>query len=243
MSIRTPTPEPQIIIPSPPILAASNKPIYMNIDGTNPKIDVIHPNGASDDELSYFQSYFRFGPSITTDTPRGSIYVAQLSDIERERKFHNILGKEYIDGEVFYVVDWIPELVRGSILIEAQAQPLINRFEARCQAQCTKQSNPIISIPGNPTISRGTSETSMRGRCGKQRGRPRKLTSQAQQIKQNGSFLNPLDNTETAREVTEEAMRDRLVPASSEQPPPAPRGALKQKRRGRPRKPASKRFS
>ena len=42
--------------------------------------------------------------------------------------------KEYIDGEVHYMVDWVPTLVRGHVLRKAQAQPLISSFEARCQS-------------------------------------------------------------------------------------------------------------
>ena len=33
---------------------------------------------------------------------------------------------------------WVPTLVRGHVLRKAQAQPLISRFEARCQAQKEK---------------------------------------------------------------------------------------------------------
>ncbi|CAM6031710.1 unnamed protein product [Sphagnum compactum] len=44
------------------------------------------------------------------------------SDAYREREFHNIIGKEYIDGEIHYLVDWVPNLVRGSILRKARAR-------------------------------------------------------------------------------------------------------------------------
>jgi hypothetical protein len=32
-------------------------------------------------------------------------YVAQVEDVYREREFHNIISKEYINGEIHYLVD------------------------------------------------------------------------------------------------------------------------------------------
>jgi hypothetical protein len=62
-------------------------------------------------------------------------YVARVEDVFRDREFHGVLGKEYIDGEVHYLVDWVPTLVRGRVLHKAKVQPLISQFEASCEAQ------------------------------------------------------------------------------------------------------------
>ncbi|KAM0184594.1 hypothetical protein ACHAPC_005685 [Botrytis cinerea] len=70
-----------------------------------------------------------------TKCDNDSNYIAQVSDASCEREFYNIIGKEDIDGEVHYLVDWTPTLIRGEILKEAKAQPLIDRFETRCQSQ------------------------------------------------------------------------------------------------------------
>jgi hypothetical protein len=93
------------------------------------------------DELCRSPSWYRFGPSPakskSNDILQGSVrpcYVAQVEDAYHEREFHNIIGREYINGEVYYMVDWVPTLVRGHVLRKAKAQPLISSFEARCQS-------------------------------------------------------------------------------------------------------------
>jgi hypothetical protein len=90
-----------------------------------------------DDELCRSPSWYRFAPnpakSHSDDVLPRPCYVAQVEDAYREREFHNIIGKEYIDGEVHYLVDWVPTLVRGHVLRKAQAQPLISRFEAHAK--------------------------------------------------------------------------------------------------------------
>ncbi|KAF7904196.1 hypothetical protein EAF00_001530 [Botryotinia globosa] len=90
--------------------------------------------GESDIELRHSSVWYRFGPS-TSNISQDSNYIAQVSDASCEREFYNIIGKEDIDGEVHYLVDWTPTLIRGEILKEAKAQPLIDRFETRCQSQ------------------------------------------------------------------------------------------------------------
>lgn len=95
----------------------------------------------SSDELLYSPAWYRFGAGATTTDGTNTIpdarsrYVAQVKDAFRDREFHNIIGKEYLDGEDYYLVEWVPTLVRASILRKAQAQTLVNRFEARCQNQ------------------------------------------------------------------------------------------------------------
>ncbi|TGO56051.1 hypothetical protein BCON_0083g00440 [Botryotinia convoluta] len=85
-------------------------------------------------ELCYSPSWYRFGP-MKNDSFQDSNYVAQISDASCGREFHNIIGKEDIDGEVHYLVDWTPTLVRGEVLKKAKAQLLIDQFESRCQSQ------------------------------------------------------------------------------------------------------------
>ena len=112
------------------------------IHDINPRIDGGDlGSDDDDDELCRSPSWYRFGPSPAkshSDDVLPSFarpcYVAQVEDACRDREFHNIIGKEYIDGEVHYMVDWVPTLVRGHILRKAQAQPLISSFEARCQS-------------------------------------------------------------------------------------------------------------
>jgi hypothetical protein len=60
-------------------------------------------------------------------------YVARVEDIDHQRRFHNIIGKEHINSELYYMVDWVPTLVRGYVLRRTQARPLVSRFNARCQ--------------------------------------------------------------------------------------------------------------
>jgi hypothetical protein len=106
--------------------------------------------------------------------------------------FTTIIGKEYVDGGVHYIVDWTLTLVRASVLGELQAAPLISGLEARCQAQRGDQSCLVISQLDDSEASSGTAEKAMQGRGGKpglasafagdikkkQRGRPRKLACQ-----------------------------------------------------------------
>jgi hypothetical protein len=135
--------------------------------------DVASDDG--DDELCRSPSWYRFGAStITTestkiprDCPR-PCYVAQVEDAYREREFPNTIGKEYIDGEVHYLVDWVPTLARGHVLRKAQAQPLIGRFETRCQAQKEKWKRESSDRPKGFKAADGTLQR-------RQRGRPRKL--------------------------------------------------------------------
>jgi hypothetical protein len=92
-----------------------------------------------EDELCCSLSWYRFGASIATagstySACMGPCYVARVEDVNRDREFHNIIGKEYIDGKVHYMVDWILTLVRGHVLRKAQAQPVISWFEARCRS-------------------------------------------------------------------------------------------------------------
>ncbi|KAF8853004.1 hypothetical protein BDZ45DRAFT_93283 [Acephala macrosclerotiorum] len=112
------------------------------------EIDAEDPDSDDDDELSHSPSWYRFRPSTSTIEGTSTIlearhrYVALVEDVFRDREFHGVLGKEYIDGEVHYLVDWVPTLVRGHVLHKAKAQPLISQFEASCEAQREKRKRP-----------------------------------------------------------------------------------------------------
>ena len=56
------------------------------------------------------------------------------------------------------MVDWAPTLVLDFISRETQAQPLISRFEGRCQAQHMNRSSPVTTQSDDPKASRGTTD-------------------------------------------------------------------------------------
>jgi hypothetical protein len=129
---------------SPPIVVRAEREIASTLqdpaDG-NPRMgDSDLDASKSVDELCHSSSWYRFGASLATPGSNTGLqdrarpcYVACLEDVSREHEFHNVLGKEDMDSEVYYMVDWVPNLVRGHVLRKSQAQPLISRFEARCQ--------------------------------------------------------------------------------------------------------------
>jgi hypothetical protein len=124
---------------------AEHHNIPSSVQDLDPKIYAEDSNSDDDDELSHTPSWYRFGPSTaiiesSSDIPLARHrYIALVEDHFRDREFHRIIGKEYIDGKVHYMVDWIPSLVRGSVLHKAKAQPLISQFEASCEAQRRKK--------------------------------------------------------------------------------------------------------
>lgn len=83
------------------------------VQDIGPQIDDSDP--ASDDggdELCRSPSWYRQGASTittkSTENPRDCprpCYVAQVEDAFREREIHNIIGKDYIDGGVHYLLD------------------------------------------------------------------------------------------------------------------------------------------
>ena len=107
------------------------------------KIDAKDLDSDDEDELSHSPLWYRFNPSTTTiegtSMEARHRHVAFVGDAFPDREFHRVLGKEYIDGEVHYLVDWVPTLVRGRVLHKAKAQPLINQFEADCEVQREKR--------------------------------------------------------------------------------------------------------
>jgi len=205
----------------------------------------------SEDELNHLPSWYRFGASSTTNSTNNlpdekkTTYVMQVRDAYREREFHDLIGKEYLDGEVHYMVVFTPILVRGSVLMEAQAEPLITCFEARCQTQLSRSSSTIDQSAGSKTLGR-ISQKAMGGRIEKRRGRPRKLVREAQRLDQGGPLINLSNNPEVSRgtlEKLEQKKAGKPVLVSREPLSDASRGALsgagKEKRQGRPRKPPS----
>ncbi|KAI9784938.1 MAG: hypothetical protein M1839_001133 [Geoglossum umbratile] len=52
---------------------------------------------------------------------------------------HGIIGKEVIEGKVYYCVDWEPTMICSDELLGAQ--PLVQKFEEKEQARLRKASN------------------------------------------------------------------------------------------------------
>jgi hypothetical protein len=78
------------------------------VQDIDPQIDDSDPaSDDGDDELCRSPLWYRFGASAittkSTENPRDyarPCYVAQVKDAYHEREFHNIISKEYIDGEL-----------------------------------------------------------------------------------------------------------------------------------------------
>ncbi|KAH8586019.1 hypothetical protein B0O99DRAFT_92069 [Bisporella sp. PMI_857] len=134
----------------------------VRVHDIDPKIDAKDPDSDDDDELSHSPSWYRFRPSTATIEGTSTIpearhrYVALVEDFFRDREFHEVLGKEYIDGEVHYLVDWVPTLVRGRVLHKANAQPLISQFEASCETQRKKRKRPGAQRSNRSGVTDGT---------------------------------------------------------------------------------------
>ena len=137
------------------------------------EINAEDPDSDGDDELSHSPLWYRFRPSTATIESTGTglearrRYVARVEDVFRDREFHEVLGKEYIDGEVYYLVDWVPTLVRGRVLHKAKAQPLISQFKASCEAQRETRKHS----GGQQSNGFGATDRIQR----KRRGRPRNI--------------------------------------------------------------------
>jgi hypothetical protein len=118
-------------------------------DSIKSMMDVQDHVSDDDDELSHSPSYYRFRPSVytvegTSITPSvRQHYIALIEDAFHDREFHQILGKELVGGEMHYLVDWVPTLVRSSVLRRAKAQSLINEFEANCENQRKRKRRQI----------------------------------------------------------------------------------------------------
>jgi hypothetical protein len=121
------------------------------VHDTSPQIgDEDCDSDSSDDELLHSPAWYRFGPTSAATTDGANTipdtrpcYVAQVEDTFLDREFCKIIGKEYVDGKVHYLLKWVPTLVRGSIVRKARAQALISRFEARCQDQKRKRKREV----------------------------------------------------------------------------------------------------
>ncbi|KAH6670203.1 hypothetical protein B0J14DRAFT_114496 [Halenospora varia] len=104
------------------------------------------PESSDDeDELLHSPAWYRFGPGAATTESPNTIrdtqrpYVTRVKDAWLDREFHGLLGKEFINGELHYLVDFTPLLIRASVVRKARAQPLIDSFEARCQVHTKRQ--------------------------------------------------------------------------------------------------------
>jgi hypothetical protein len=99
--------------------------------------------------------------------------VAEASDGKQEWEISDIIGREVVDGEVHYLVEWSATLVPKSEMGKARA--LVARFEARLQAQCRQRVGKRQGRVPPPkagkqaiAVARATGETQQK----KGRGRP-----------------------------------------------------------------------
>ncbi|PVH71901.1 glycoside hydrolase family 128 protein [Cadophora sp. DSE1049] len=135
---------------------AISSPSSNSIHNIDPEIDGEDPDSDDDDELSHSASWYRFRPSSATIKGAGTglearhRYVARVEDTWRDREFHEILGKEYTDGEEWYLVGWVPTLVRGHVLHKAEAQPLISQVESSAPVPSDRMDfEPQLGRKGN----------------------------------------------------------------------------------------------
>ena len=63
--------------------------------------------------------------------------VAEVTDGKQEWDIHDIIGKEVVDGEVHYLVEWSATLVPKCEL--GKAKVLVDKFKAQLQAQCRQR--------------------------------------------------------------------------------------------------------
>jgi hypothetical protein len=144
-----------------------------SVHNINTEINAKDPDSNDNDELSHSLSWYRFRPSTAMIKGTGTglearcYYITQVKDFFRDREFHEVLGKEYINGKVHYLVDWVLTLVRGRVLHKAKAQPLISQFEASCKAQRETRKRSEAQRPNRFGATYGTQR--------KRRGRPRDM--------------------------------------------------------------------
>ena len=101
--------------------------------------------------------------------------VAEVTDGKQEWEISDIIGKEVVDDEVHYLVEWSATLVPKCEL--GKAKVLVDKFEARLRAQCRQRGGKRQGRLPPPkagkqaiVVARATGETQQK----KERGRPRK---------------------------------------------------------------------
>jgi hypothetical protein len=69
--------------------------------------------------------------------PKRLQQVTEVTDGEQEWDIRDIIGKEVVDGEVHYLVEWSATLVPKYDL--GKAKVLVDKFEAQLRAQCRQR--------------------------------------------------------------------------------------------------------
>jgi hypothetical protein len=87
--------------------------------------------------------------------------VAEATDGKQEWEISDIIGKEVVDGEIHYLVEWSATLVPKCEL--GKAKVLVDKFEARLRAQCRQR--------GGKTREAASTEGRQAGNCGSSRSR------------------------------------------------------------------------
>ena len=72
-----------------------------------------------------------------SNNPRKPQLVTEVAYGKHEEEIHDIVGKEVVDGEVHYLVEWSATLVPKCELGKAKVSA--DKFEARLQAQCEQR--------------------------------------------------------------------------------------------------------
>ena len=72
-----------------------------------------------------------------SNDPEMPQHVAEVAGGKQEWEISDIVGKEVVDGEVYYLVEWSATLVLKSEL--GKAKVLVDKFEARLRAQCRQR--------------------------------------------------------------------------------------------------------
>jgi hypothetical protein len=110
------------------------------VHNINHKINTKDSDSNNNNKLSHSLSWYRFRPSTTTTKGTSTIieagyrYIMLVKDSFCNCEFYRVLSKEYINSKVYYLVNWVPNLVQGYVLQKAKAQSLISRFKASCEA-------------------------------------------------------------------------------------------------------------
>jgi hypothetical protein len=83
---------------------------------------------------SKLASTARTNPAASESSPLiKPVLAAQVVDDNQNWEIRDLIGKEVVNGEVYYLVDWYPTLVSGHSL--GNTKELLDEFEARLRAK------------------------------------------------------------------------------------------------------------
>jgi hypothetical protein len=103
--------------------------------------------------------------------------VAEVADGKQEWEIRDIIGKEVVDGEIHYLVEWSATLVPKCEL--GKAKVLVDKFEARLRAQCRQRGGKRRGrLPPSKASKQAIADNRANGETqqNKGRGRPPAIT-------------------------------------------------------------------